>query len=117
MTEYPEIAGQKEYTTSAEAADKLNKSGRSHILRARIAQYFWEGNEGSPDQVAEAMGESILAVRPRVSELHVSGFIERTGKRHTNESGMSANIYRLATAEEQFEILSDALAPPQGEEH
>lgn len=100
MTDYPEIAGQKEYTTSLEAADKINKSGRAQRLRTKVFEFFMQGGEASADELAEKFGDSILSIRPRVSELHVSGLIERTGRRHTNESGMSANIYRLTTPDE-----------------
>ncbi len=46
------------------------------------------------DEVAAAMGESILAVRPRLSELHVAGLIHDTGLRRANASGRSAIVWR-----------------------
>lgn len=47
------------------------------------------------DEVAEFCGASMLAIRPRVSELKNDGMIEDTGKRRKNPtSRMSATIWR-----------------------
>lgn len=47
------------------------------------------------DEIAERMGKSILAVRPRVTELASSGVIEDTGARRKNASGQNATVWRL----------------------
>jgi predicted ArsR family transcriptional regulator len=48
------------------------------------------------DECAKALHESVLAVRPRLSELHTDGFIEDSGQRRPNLSGHSAVVWRLA---------------------
>jgi predicted transcriptional regulator len=48
----------------------------------------------TPDEVAAAMDESLLTIRPRFSELNKAGLIERTGERRANASGMKAHVWR-----------------------
>jgi hypothetical protein len=47
----------------------------------------------SPDKMAELLGESILSIRPRFSELLALGRIEDTGERDRNASGKSCKIW------------------------
>jgi len=47
------------------------------------------------DEIAERMGRSVLAVRPRVAELAAAGAIIDTGARRKNSSGSSATVWRL----------------------
>ena len=46
------------------------------------------------DEIAADLGESVLSIRPRVSELHRLGMIEKTKVRRRNASGMSASVWR-----------------------
>jgi hypothetical protein len=48
------------------------------------------------DEVAEAIGESILNVRPRVSELAKQGRVRDSGLRGVTASGHSAAKWVLA---------------------
>lgn len=48
------------------------------------------------DEVAERIGYKPLFVRPRMSELHKEGKIEKTGKRRKNASGLSATVWQVA---------------------
>jgi hypothetical protein len=65
-------------------------------LRAEVLQYFRDHREGATaDEVAYALKESILAVRPRVCELHKMGKIADSGVRRENASGRSAIVWRL----------------------
>jgi|TARA_R110000751_G_scaffold141877_2_gene245365 hypothetical protein len=47
------------------------------------------------DEVARAIGKSILSVRPRVAELSKLGKIEDSGKRRPNDSGKDATVWRI----------------------
>ncbi len=76
LLDYPLTAGAKEYTTSLEAAEQLEKSGRAAFLRAKVMAWFRSGNTGTADECAASLNESHLAVRPRCSELHAAGLIE-----------------------------------------
>ena len=96
---YPVGPGWREPTTSLEAAKKIEP--RAAVLRELV--YLSIVNAGpigrTADEVATALGASILAVRPRVSELAKAGRVTKTGEHHRNESGMMAHRWRIkATA-------------------
>ena len=46
------------------------------------------------DEIAAKLGQSVLAVRPRVSELFHAGLIEKTGERRPNASGLNAYVWK-----------------------
>lgn len=77
---YPDQAGYMEPTTSKEAADKINKSGRSATLRESLLDMFEHGFIGSAYAAAHAMGKPFHSVQPRCSELLAQGKILRAGK-------------------------------------
>jgi len=95
---YPFRAGSKESTTSREAAVAIEAKGRAKTLRGRVLAWFQQGNEGTADACAALLGEDILAIRPRVTELHKQGWLEHTGQRRKNASGASAHVWRITTA-------------------
>lgn len=77
--------------TSSEAGESMART--SVLLRNRVLGVL-QRNELTADQVATALNESILAVRPRVSELHKAGKIVETGERRPNESGLRAAVWK-----------------------
>jgi hypothetical protein len=93
---YPQTPGWKEPTTSRDAADAIESMAetiRGEALRA-LKQSRYYGRVGlTSDQVAKAIGRSILAVRPRITELKLMGLIIRTGERRLNDSGMLAAVW------------------------
>ena len=97
---YPNTAGSKERNGTSElAAEKIEKSGKAAALRERVLDAFWI-NEWSigpftADEIADKLGESILNVRPRVSELFKQGLLEKTGIRRNNAQGSSCAVFRL----------------------
>jgi len=90
---YPETPGYKEETTSRDAAEAI--APRAGTLRAMALEALAGGWELTPDEIAEKVGKSVLAIRPRCTELDEMGFIERTGRRRMNDSGLYAHVYRL----------------------
>lgn len=94
---YPERAGFKAEGTSQDAANAIEGSGRAALIRSRVLAYY-DGHDATPDEVAEALGESILSVRPRVSELFKQGKLRLTGKRRSSSQGRSQNVLALALA-------------------
>lgn len=101
MTLYPDHAGFKERATSKDAADAIEGSGRAATLRKKVLDWFEDGNTGTADECADALHETILAIRPRVSELHNKGLITRTGARRRSSGGRMAHVwcraeYRMA---------------------
>jgi hypothetical protein len=98
---YPRDPGWKAPGTSRNAAEAI--TSRAKTMRARVLGFLTQHHPGSftADQIAAALGESILAARPRVSELRRSGLIEPTAERRMNESGMLAQCLRA--------VVTDAL--------
>jgi hypothetical protein len=57
-----------------------------------IAAYVRRGPM-TADEAAAAIGETVLAVRPRITELQQDGKLFDTGKRRPNASGRSATVW------------------------
>lgn len=90
--DYPTSPGFKVVGPSAEAARAI--ADRAKTLRDRVLGAIKAEPAGlSADQVAGKLGESILSVRPRVSELCRAGEIRKTEARAKNASGMSATVW------------------------
>lgn len=89
---YPEKPGFKAQETSAQAAVEMDV--RSELLRNRIIMLICGGHTVTADEAAKILGESVLAIRPRFSELRAQGRIEDTGERRKNDSGKSAIVWR-----------------------
>jgi predicted transcriptional regulator len=89
---YPDAPGYKEGTTSRAAAEAI--APRAGTLRAR-ALVVLKTREATPDEIALAIGETVLAMRPRITELYQQGLIERTGEQRLNKSGCFAHVYRI----------------------
>jgi predicted ArsR family transcriptional regulator len=91
---YPLAAGAKDQTTSRDAAQAIEQSGRAMTLRERVEGYFLAGRRATADEVAHALNETILAIRPRITELFKLGKIERTGAKRRSDGGRPGHEYR-----------------------
>lgn len=91
--QYPNSPGFKRDGTSRIAAKAMTP--RAPTLRERILALLRSGACLTPDEAAARLGEPILAVRPRFSELSRLGLICETGERRQNDSGLRANVYRI----------------------
>ena len=94
---YPDgLPGWTEPTTSRMAAKAMRS--RAATLREKILELLGMHPAGlTPDEASGLLNETVLAVRPRFVELgpkHM-GLIEKTGTRRTNDSGMSATVWRV----------------------
>ena len=92
---YPKRAGFKEGTTSREAANAVEATGRAARLRDDVLNYFKAGRQATADEVAEALSENVLSVRPRVAELKASGLIVETGARRKSSTGRSSHVWMV----------------------
>lgn len=90
------LPGHKEETTSRLAAEHVASSAetlRSLVLSAILAE------PRTADEVAEALGQTVLAIRPRVSELRklnkVRPLLGPDGRqvRRANASGINAIVW------------------------
>lgn len=92
---YPHAPGFKESTTSLDAASAMK--GRASKLREVVFTAIADAPDGlTADEVASLIGETVLAVRPRVSELAKADRIAPTGERRKNASGLKARVWRTA---------------------
>jgi hypothetical protein len=91
---YGGLPGFKEPTTSRDASRAV--ATFSSLLRERVfAAIRAAGRDGrTPDEAAADVGETVLAVRPRVTELAKAGRIVKTGARRKNVSGLLAKAWR-----------------------
>ena len=82
-TERPETSRRAAESVAGRAEDLRNKSLAVVSVRPSTA-----------DEVADALGEDRLSVRPRMTELLRLGKVEDSGERRKNASGRSAAVWR-----------------------
>jgi hypothetical protein len=91
---YPQHPGAKEKgSTSEQAARAVDSEART--LRSACVGALRRHGARSSDEVAQILGKSVLAIRPRLSELRRLALIEPAGERVQNASGMSAKRWRV----------------------
>lgn len=93
---YPESPGYKTGGTSQDAAEEIED--RAETLRGMVLERL-KAVPSTADEVAEFLGESVLSIRPRISELAVACFsrpvlVVSTGDRRKNASGKMAKVWR-----------------------
>jgi predicted ArsR family transcriptional regulator len=93
---YPAAPGFKDRDTSRKAAEHV--ACRAELLRSNCLEIVRaSGQEGcTADEAATDLGESVLSVRPRFTELLKLGKITDSGLRRRNASGRSAKVWRVA---------------------
>ena len=94
---YPHSPGWKEATTSLDAAEAIESHADTVSAQVLAALSITHGM--TADEIATLLNESILTVRPRVTELFKDGRIHRTGQRRKNQSGRYAHVYRAPPRE------------------
>jgi DNA-binding transcriptional ArsR family regulator len=88
---YPDGPGYKERSGTSEAA-AIRMAGGARTLRERVL-FTLANRQLTADECARYLGASILAVRPRLSELRRMGLICKTDKTRMNESGIQAAVW------------------------
>jgi|ERR1017187_9173254 predicted ArsR family transcriptional regulator len=89
---YPNIPGAKRTGTSKLAADSMR--ARAPTLRDRVLGVLKHYNGLTADEAAARLCQSILSIRPRLSELLALGKIVETSERRRNQSGKLATVWR-----------------------
>jgi predicted ArsR family transcriptional regulator len=89
-------------TTAADeglqAAARTNIA-RTERLRGLVLEILAAAPDGlTADEIAARLAASVLAVRPRVSELFHAGMIEKSGERRLNQSGLAAHVWKKRPA-------------------
>ncbi|MAG24655.1 hypothetical protein CMI47_03660 [Candidatus Pacearchaeota archaeon] len=96
MRGYPDSPGAYDVDTSIAAAESV--ADMAPTLRRKALEVIAAGGGATADEVAAQLGVSVLAMRPRITELKQQHLIRDTGIRRRNASGRSAAV--LAVAEE-----------------
>ena len=86
---YPDIPGRAPVDTSIEAADAVE--GKAATLRGKCLEALGNGGK-TADEVAATLGESVLTIRPRMTELKAMMKIKDSGVRRKNASGRKAAV-------------------------
>jgi predicted ArsR family transcriptional regulator len=94
---YPASPGWKARTTSQAAAEAITP--RAKTLREKVLESI-RNCPASADEVAAKLGETVLATRPRLTELSALGLIADSGLRSTNVSGRKSIVW-ISCAGEQ----------------
>lgn len=89
---YPNAPGWKEGETSREAAEEIAE--RAATQRTKVFNYIYDHPGHTSDEIAAALHESVLTIRPRVSELRKKQLIVNDG-RGKNRSGKAAHRWRV----------------------
>lgn len=88
---YPASPGYKTGGTSRAAAEKIRP--RAPTLRDKVLEML-KADALTADECAERLNVTVLACRPRLSELSRMGLIYDTGLTSKNASGVNATIWR-----------------------
>jgi len=94
---YPLRPGHKQTDTSLEAAVAIDSEAST--LRASALLTLYQASL-TADEIAQELCRSVLAIRPRITELKRQGKIIDSGKRRPNKSGKKAIVWKLNKGEE-----------------
>lgn len=90
---YPHAPGFKREGTSKIAAQEMLRTAKT-LSEKTLA--LLHTRPLTADEVADILGKSVLAIRPRLSELNTLGKIVETSDRRRNASGKLAAVWRAA---------------------
>ena len=88
---YPLTAGYQARDTSKQAAVAVEP--RAVTLRLKVKELFAKGLKLTADECAAELGETVLSIRPRLTELGKQSVIKDSGLRRSNESGRGAIVW------------------------
>jgi len=93
LFDFARSSGSKVRDTSRAAASEI--APRAHLLRERCLDVFKRTGRGlTADEVADQLGESVLSIRPRITELARAQAIHDTEQRRPNASGRKAIVWK-----------------------
>lgn len=94
-TPYPESPGYRDHGTSKAAAISMKESAGA--LQVKVLAVLRD-TPSTVHETAARLHKTVPSIQPRFSELRAMGKIDKTGERRKNESGQSANVWRLTDA-------------------
>ncbi len=90
---YPHAPGHRVGGASKAAAEAMKVRAPSLKARALAAIVAAYPDGLTPDECAAMARSSILAMRPRLSELYAEGRVLKSQRTRTNASGLEAHVY------------------------
>lgn len=108
---YPNKPGAKGGGASKDAAEQIVT--RAAMLRSAILALMLKGYRLTADEIAAQLRESVLAVRPRVSELVKKGDLIKLKDRRKNISGMTAHVLRHKDSLTAVDLPQPTTAKPR----
>jgi len=108
---YPNTPGSKGGGASKDAAEKVVT--RAAKLRIAILELMLKGYRLTADEIAAQLRESVLAIRPRVSELVTKGDLIKLKDRRKNVSGMTAHVIRHKDSLTAVDLPQPSTAKPR----
>lgn len=87
---YPNVPGHKREDTSRAAAEAMRP--KAGILRDKVLACLRK-QPMTADECADTLRETVLTIRPRLSELRALDLIIDTGDRRQNDSGRNAIVW------------------------
>lgn len=93
LPQYPHEPGYQNTDTSLQAAIEMKP--KAEVIRLRVLECLdWAGSQGrTPEEIAARIGETVLNVRPRCTELKEAGKIMDSGIRRKNENGKNTIVW------------------------
>ena len=88
---YPNQPGFKRRQTAKAAAEAI--APKETTIRERVLAAL-KAKPGTPEQIASRIGETVMNVRPRCSQLAALGLIEDSGDRGTAMGGRRAIVWK-----------------------
>lgn len=89
---YPDAPGWKARETSRAAAEAI--APKAATIRERVYAAL-KVQPGTPEQIAKRIGETVMNVRPRCSQLSAAGLIEDSGTRGQAMGGRNAIVWQV----------------------
>ncbi len=93
LLDYPNWPGFRARETSKAAADAVAPRAANLRERALFEIRLRRETGLTADEVARALGQDVLTIRPRVAELARMGVIRDGGERRENKSGKKAIVW------------------------
>lgn len=91
--QYPDAPGWKARETSRAAAEGI--APRAKTLRERVLDAV-RAEPGTPEAIADRLGEPVMNCRPRLSELSARALVKDSGRRGPAMGGRKSIIWEAA---------------------
>jgi hypothetical protein len=106
FTLYPNAPGSQPRDTSQDAGESMRESAPT--LRGKALDVLRLDGAATADEIAAKLGQTVLAIRPRITELNKMQLIQDSGSRRANTSGRMAVVWQIK------DLTTQLCAAPRG---